>query len=270
MADAYSLIYDVDGLPRYTGAAWLGLLPTVSVTMSLPWRVNSAGQKLAFDTVDPLQVSHLLEDGRTLYEYYYSFTVHCETQAAAFLVPPTAQSGFQAWSSAECGDFDVVAGITVILRDSIFGAWDGEFADAQVADYAVIDLQLGSGLSWVIAPKVEPGATHTAVAIQDPVKAPHKYTCELEVPFSLSSGLTKSGLNNLPYDVWITKTIQTTVLLTEPLDIGATGEGQEGGQPLDYGSPFDWRLVLIIVFVTVVALAVLYMVLNRKRGGKTA
>lgn len=254
---AYEWWVDIDGDPNYSGQKWLGLLPDIGVTTSLPWRVDKNGNKIEYGYDDPLQITHELAD-ETVYEYYYEFNVMAKTKQSAFTVPGTLQTLWQPWISYEAGVMEIDAIITVVMQTSLFSNITGEFADAKVSAVDIIDMRLDSELLWVITPKVDiKQDVNQGIPISNRDSGDDYYSCDLLISQTLTPGLVKSGANNSPYDVYCTKTIRMTLLLKEPLDIGSQGDEQEGLDPPWFNRIDPLALALIFLGIVVIIIIIL-------------
>ena len=260
--DAYNFIEDPDGEPRIEGTVIEGRASAFYIAQSGWRRVDQLGNVLTFSQDDPLQVSHVVGD-KTVYEYYYEFEIRGGTESDIF--------PYYTIQLCECSSVEAVATVRVELQETIFGPVDGFFQDATVVAYDHIDLQLDSGLDFDIHPQVHPVAAGYILEIQDRQDTESAYTANINIPFRISAGTTKTGtalLSRNPYDVWLEYTVRFTILLEEPLDIGTQGQtGLTGGDAPTYNAPFDWRLVVIIIGVALfVALLFFIWVRFRRQG----
>lgn len=252
---------DIDGDPIFDGSTWDGLLSDVGVAVSLPWRVDGSGEKVAFNYDDPDQIAHNYGD-EIVYEFYYMFSIEAATKSDSFIVPPTAQSGFLAWDSCEGGEFDLTATVNVFIAKRAFSNVSAVFADAKIYDVDWIDLQLQSGIDWQVAPQIAiMQDVNTGVPISNRVELDNFYSCDLTFVCGLTAGMVKAGINRYPYDVWLTKTVLITVLMKHPIDIGSTGEGQEPEDPPVFTPEFPlWLLILLAILAVIVIVAIAYIV----------
>jgi hypothetical protein len=258
--DAFQWWADPDGNPIYDGYQWGGLLPDVGHSVSLPGRVDKDGNSLAFDAVDPGQVAHNYGD-RIVYEYYYEFTIEAMTRQDIFIVPGTIQTLFQPWQSCEAGDMDLTTTLTVFVKDPAGSVYSGSFADAKITEVDYIDMQLGSALAWVVTPSVSiMQDVGTGVPVANRQDGDGYYSCDLTFTCGLTPGVTKAGLNNNPYDLWLIKTVQMTLLLEEPLDVGQGSSQQGQGPPLFLADIPLWLLALAGVLAVVALVAVCFIV----------
>lgn len=242
--DAYSIIVDADDD---------GPAPDVSATMSQPYRVSTSGMQVPWNAIAEIQ--HTV-GSEILSEYYYDFTCTVQTHATPYIY--TSSGGGQI-VTAECGSVSATVSINVFMQDTIFGDTDGEFMDAQVTDTDYRDLQLQSGLDFIITPKVDIPASNTAVQIKNRLQTQDTYQCTISLYYSMSSGLVRSGANHLPYDVAVTYTIHTTLLMSSPLVIGSQGEPQIPSDAPTYTAPFDIRAVALLVGAAVFVLALFFI-----------
>ena len=262
--NSYEWWVDVDGQPIYTGTEWHGLLPDVGMQMSAPWRTDSGGNKIDYNT-ESVVVREWGggEEVHREYLFYYAFDVMMLTKQDAFTVPGTAQSLGQTWISHECGVMDVHSLITVQMRKGMFGEVSGEFMDAKILDVEASELQLQSGLDWVCAPSVAVMQDRNArVPVQNREYGEDYYNCQIELFCTLTPGLSKEllGFDVNKYEVWCRKTVQFEMLLTQHLQIGEMGEPID---PLDppWFQGFDWAGYIMIILLFVVAIIILVVVI---------
>lgn len=256
---AYEWWVDPDGQPIFNGYTWSGLLPDIGVTVSQPWRTDSNGNKIDYD--DEVDVARTWTDGdtkHTQYLYYYAFNVLTKTKQDTFIVPAII-----AWQSVEMGVMEVEADITVQMRKSIFNDVDGEFMSAKVLSVLVGDMQLDSGLTWRVAPKVVVRQDiNQALPITDRVDEEDYYNCNLKLLCDLTPGAAQSGLNLMPYEVWCSKTVMVEMMLTDHLLIGEGGDEQDPLDPPPF-TGFDWAgyllIIIVLVVIAIIAIAIIKM-----------
>jgi len=260
---AYSWSVDVDGVPKYDGYQWTGLLPDVFFSTSLPWRVDASGNKIDLNA-EPTRTVKTATD--TLYTFYYAFSTVAEVKQDTFTVPGTIQTLFQAWQGVEGGAMDIDADVTVLMKESIFSEVTGEFMSAKVLSVKVPDLQLQSGLSWRQAPSISvEQQPNTGIPVANRQYNDDYYSCDLHLACGLTPGAAQSGLNLMPYGVYCEKVVMVELLLKEPLDIGDTGGAQNPLDLIKYYAPPDILTILLIVLgavILIVALIVIYKVVG--------
>jgi hypothetical protein len=256
--NAYLWSVDVDGAPIYDGYQWKGLLPTVSVSTSLPWRVDENGNTIKLDA-EPSRTVKTATD--TLYTYYYAFSSLAEVSQKTFTVPGTVQTLFQAWQGVEAGAMDIDYDITVLMKQSVFNEVSGEFMSAKVLSVKVPDLQLQSGLTWRQAPMptVEQ-QPNTGLPVANRQYADDYYSCDVHLACMLTPGVVQSGLNLMPYGIYCEKVIMVEMLLKEPLEVSGTGGAQNPLDLIKYYAPPDILTILLLVLGAVVLIVVLIVV----------
>ena len=264
LRSAYLWWIDIDGQPRYTGSEWLGLLPDVGLELSAPWRTDASGNKIDANAESQILREWTDVDGtHKEYLFYYAFDAVALTKQDAFTVPGTAQSLGQNWISHECGVMEIDNTIIVQMRKGMFGEVEGEFMDARILDVEVVDLQLQSGLDWVNAPSVAVMQDkNSRLLVYDREYGEDYYNCKVDLSCTLTPGLAKEalGFDVNKYEVWVRKTIQLELMLTEHLQIGELGEPISLLDPPRFqGSDIlHYILIILLIIVAIVILIVLY------------